>query len=60
MKRMPFIRPTEHCDQQIMEIDERICALIKQRKECSDNNPGFPLLGIFRIGRQNLICTRIS
>jgi hypothetical protein len=42
MKHMPFIRPTEHYDQQIIEIDEQICALIKQRKECSDHNPGFP------------------
>ncbi|WP_340003994.1 chorismate mutase [Paenibacillus sp. FSL K6-0276] len=42
MKHMTFIRPTEHYDQQIIEIDEQICALIKQRKERSDNNPGFP------------------
>ncbi|MBY3618357.1 hypothetical protein HGO21_02220 [Acinetobacter sp. CUI P1] len=42
MKRMPFISPTEHYDQRITDIDEQICALIKQRKERSDNNPGFP------------------
>lgn len=42
MKRMPFIRPTEHYDQRIVDLDEHICALIKQRKEISDNNPGFP------------------
>lgn len=42
MKRMQFIRPTEHYDQRITDIDEQICALIKQRKERSDNNPGFP------------------
>ncbi|MEK4238308.1 hypothetical protein [Paenibacillus sp. FSL H7-0714] len=42
MKRMQYIRPTEHYDQRITDIDEQICALIKQRKERSDNNPGFP------------------
>ncbi|OZQ78428.1 chorismate mutase [Paenibacillus odorifer] len=42
MKRMPFVRPTEHYDLQIKDIDEQICALIKQRKEISNNNPGFP------------------
>ncbi|KTD87351.1 hypothetical protein [Paenibacillus etheri] len=42
MKRMQFIRPTEHYDQRITDIDEQICALIKSRKERSDNNPGFP------------------
>ncbi len=33
MKWMPFIRPTEHYDQQIIDIDEQIYALIKQRKD---------------------------
>lgn len=42
MKRMPFERPTEHYDERVFDIDERLCALIKQRKEISDNNPGFP------------------
>lgn len=43
MKRMPFIkRPTEHYDEHITQIDEHICELIKQRKEISNNNPGYP------------------
>lgn len=42
MKRMPFERPTEHYDEHLITIDEQICALLKQRKELSGNNPGFP------------------
>lgn len=42
MKRMPFEPPIEHYDEQIEAIDEQICNLIKQRKELSNNNPGFP------------------
>ncbi|NWQ40672.1 hypothetical protein MLOOGBEN_08165 [Bacillus sp. EB106-08-02-XG196] len=42
MKRMPFERPTEHYDEKIFPIDEQICALLKQRKDISNNNPGFP------------------
>lgn len=42
MKRMPFERPTEHYDERIFKVDEQICELLKQRKELSDNNPGFP------------------
>jgi hypothetical protein len=44
MKRMPFERPTEHYDEQLISIDEQICALLKQRKDISNNNPGFPPL----------------
>jgi hypothetical protein len=42
MNRMPFEPPTEHYDEQIEAIDEQICKLIKQRKDLSKNNPGFP------------------
>ena len=42
MKRMPFEPPTEHYDEEIEAIDEQICNLIKQRKDLSNNNPGFP------------------
>lgn len=42
MKRLPFERPTEHYDERIVNIDEQICALLKQRKAHSDHNPGFP------------------
>jgi hypothetical protein len=42
MKRMPFEPPTEHYDERIESIDEKICDLIKLRKDISNNNPGFP------------------
>ncbi|MBP1965629.1 hypothetical protein GQF04_17400 [Paenibacillus aceris] len=42
MKRMPFERPTEHYEERIFLIDEKICELLKQRKEISNNNPGYP------------------
>lgn len=42
MKRMPFEPPTEHYDERIEAIDEQICELIIQRKDLSNNNPGFP------------------
>lgn len=44
MKRMPFKRPTTHYDEKITQIDEKICELIKQRKDISNNNPGYPPL----------------
>ncbi|MFB5284470.1 hypothetical protein [Peribacillus sp. Hz7] len=40
MKRNP--RPTDHYDKQLLPIDEQICALLKQRKDLSNNNPGIP------------------
>lgn len=42
MRRMPFEPPTDHYDEKVLSIDEQICSLIKQRKEISNNNPGFP------------------
>jgi hypothetical protein len=42
MKRMPFERPTEYYDERLFPIDEQICELLKQRKEISSNNPGYP------------------
>lgn len=42
MQRMPFERPTDDYDEKISSIDEQLCALIKQRKDISSNNPGFP------------------
>lgn len=42
MERMPFQRPTTHYDEKIKLIDEKICELIKKRKEISDSNPGYP------------------
>ncbi|WP_102275546.1 hypothetical protein [Cytobacillus massiliigabonensis] len=40
LNRQP--RPTNHYDKQLLQIDEQICALLKQRKELSNNNPGLP------------------
>ena len=42
MKRMSFEPPTEYYDERIEAIDEQICVLIKQRKDISNYNPGFP------------------
>jgi hypothetical protein len=42
MERMPYKRPTTHYDERIKQIDEKICELINQRKDTSDNNPGYP------------------
>ncbi|HDR7742977.1 TPA: chorismate mutase [Bacillus pacificus] len=42
MKRMGFERPTDYYDERLYTIDEKICALLKERKELSDGNPGFP------------------
>lgn len=42
MNPIQFEPPTDHYDERIAETDEQICKLIKQRKELSDNNPGFP------------------
>lgn len=40
MKRIP--RPTEHYDNQLLQLDEQICSLLQQRKTISNNNPGVP------------------
>jgi hypothetical protein len=45
MKRMPYVRPTDYYDDRIVDIDEQICGLIKQRKNISNNNPGYPPFG---------------
>jgi hypothetical protein len=42
MKRRPFERPVDHYDKRLFQIDEKICALLKQRKDLSNSNPGFP------------------
>ncbi|MEH7237951.1 hypothetical protein [Bacillus sp. JJ1562] len=42
MKRMPFEPPTDYYNEQLIDIDEQICSLLKKRKEISNNNPGFP------------------
>ncbi|HDR7544679.1 TPA: hypothetical protein RY883_003680 [Bacillus cereus] len=42
MRRMTFERPTDHYDERLYSIDEKICALLKERKELSGDDPGFP------------------
>ena len=44
MKRLSFERPTNHYDKHLYPIDEQLCSILKQRKEISNNNPGFPTL----------------
>lgn len=34
--------PRDYYDERIVDIDEQICSLIQQRKNFSNNNPGFP------------------
>jgi hypothetical protein len=40
--KMRFTRPTDHYDEKVTKIDEQICDLVKQRKEISSNDPGYP------------------
>ncbi|MBD8591675.1 MULTISPECIES: hypothetical protein [Peribacillus] len=42
MKRMPSEQPTEHYDERVFSIDEQLCSLLRQRKDISNDNPGFP------------------
>jgi len=42
MERMPFRKPTDHYEEGIKDIDEKICELISKRKEISKDNPGYP------------------
>ncbi|MFA9560583.1 hypothetical protein ACERII_25105 [Evansella sp. AB-rgal1] len=42
MRSMLFQPPTDHYDLKVAPIDEKICELMKERKELADNKPGFP------------------
>jgi len=42
MERLPFERPADNYDERLFPIDEQLCALLKKRKDISNNNPGFP------------------
>lgn len=42
MKRMSLPRPAVDYDDNLTEIDEQICALIRQRKDVSNNKQAFP------------------
>ena len=39
---MSFRPPTDYYCEALIPIDEQICALLAQRKELSESNPGFP------------------
>ena len=53
MQRMSFERPTDHYDERLSSIDEKICALLKERKELSNGNPGFRLMRLLLIGQSS-------
>ncbi|MGE7093636.1 hypothetical protein ACQKII_19700 [Lysinibacillus sp. NPDC048646] len=42
MNRESYDRPTDHYEEDLYPIDEQICALLKERKDLSSNNPGLP------------------
>ncbi|SFE41011.1 hypothetical protein SAMN05216378_3023 [Paenibacillus catalpae] len=42
MRRLPMERPTDHYDARLFKIDEQICALLEERREISNHNPGYP------------------
>ncbi|WP_435169749.1 hypothetical protein [Paenibacillus glycanilyticus] len=42
MRRVPMERPTDHYDARLFKIDEQLCALLEERREISNHNPGFP------------------
>ncbi|VYU37596.1 hypothetical protein [Clostridium tertium] len=44
MRKMKFTPPTNYYNEEIKEIDEKICELINKRKIVSENKPGFPKL----------------
>ena len=42
--RKVTVEESSYYNEQILSIDEQLCGLLKQRKELSNNNPGFPPL----------------
>lgn len=60
MKQMPFEPPVDHYDERIAAVDEQICQLIKQRKELSNNDPGFPTQQHIHDWSKNTVFTRNS
>lgn len=42
MDKKSFELPTAHYDDQLYTVDEKICALLKERKELSNHNQSFP------------------
>lgn len=42
MRMMAFRPPTEHYDERLKDIDEKISALVSERYAISEGNPGFP------------------
>ncbi len=42
MRMMPFRPPTEHYDERLKDMDEKIAELVAARYTLSEGNPGFP------------------
>lgn len=42
MQRLPFEHPIDKYDEKLFSIDEQLCALLKERKDISGSEPGFP------------------
>lgn len=43
MSSMNFEPPSDYYDERVASIDEKICELVKERKEHAEGNPGFPM-----------------
>mgnify|MGYP006862803183 CR=1 FL=1 len=56
MEVSSFNRPTTHYDEKIYEIDKKICELIKECKDISNNNPGYPPLKYISKWADEFIC----
>lgn len=46
MLRMPFRLPTDYYCENLASVDKQICRLLAERKELSNNKPGFPSLDL--------------
>ncbi len=53
MQRMNFERPTDYYDERLYTIDEKICALLKERKELSGSIQVFHMMKLFINGQSN-------
>ncbi len=53
MKRMGFERPTDYYDERLYTIDEKICALLKERKNFQMVTQVFLMMKRFINGQSN-------
>ncbi|WP_082406964.1 hypothetical protein [Bacillus sp. JCM 19041] len=40
--QMAFTPPVDYYDESIKELDEKICSLVRERKNRTNDDPGFP------------------